>query len=65
MSGKKNHSDIERRQNDIAREISERANEKTENVINEIASRLYLRPSTIWNDLKNAKSKIIDRPRNE
>ena len=65
MSGKKNHCDIERRQNDIAREIRERANEKTENVVNEIASRLYLRPSTIWNDLKNARTKIIDRSRNE
>jgi hypothetical protein len=56
MSGKKNKCDIERRRNDIVDEINTRSNEKTESVINEIADRLYLRPSTIWNDLKMARS---------
>jgi len=56
MSGKKNKHDIERRRTDVAREIENRANEKTECVVNEIAERLYLRPSTIWNDLKMSKN---------
>ena len=56
MSGKKNKCDIERRRNDIANEVQNRSNEKTETVINDIAARLYLRPSTIWNDLKMARS---------
>lgn len=55
MSGKKNKCDIDRRRNDVAKEIRSRSGEKTECVVNEIARRLYLRPSTIWNDLKNAR----------
>lgn len=55
MSGKKNKHDIERRRVDVAKEIRSRSDEKTECVVNEIANRLYLRPSTIWNDLKNAR----------
>ena len=55
MSGKKNQKDIERRRNDVAKEIINRGNEKTETVVNEIADRLYLRPSTIWNDLSKSK----------
>lgn len=56
MSGKKNKSDIDRRRSDIANEIKTRKSEKTENVVNEIARRLYLRPSTIWNDLKKSRN---------
>lgn len=60
MSGKKNQHDIERRQRDVANEIILRQDEKTSNVVDEIANRLYLRPSTIWNDLKQAKeNKLI------
>jgi len=55
VSGKKNHSDIERRRKDVLKELNERSNEKTEYVINQIAERLYLRPSTIWNDLRFAR----------
>ena len=55
MSGKKNFCDIERRRRDVLKEVVERKNEKTEYVVNQIAERLYLRPSTIWNDLKNAR----------
>lgn len=56
MSGKKNKHDIERRRIDVAKEIENRCDEKTESVVNEIAERLYLRPSTIWNDLKMSRS---------
>lgn len=56
MSGKKNKSDIERRQTFVLNEIKSRKGEKIENVINDIANRLFLRPSTIWRDLQNAKS---------
>jgi hypothetical protein len=56
MSGKKNKIDIDRRRSDIANEIKSRKSEKTENVVNEIARRLYLRPSTIWNDLKKGRN---------
>ncbi|CAB4128221.1 hypothetical protein UFOVP105_25 [uncultured Caudovirales phage] len=59
MSGKKNSCDIERRRKDILKEVSERQSEKTEYVINQIAERLYLRPSTIWNDLKNARESVF------
>jgi hypothetical protein len=59
MSGKKNSCDIERRRRDVLSEVSARQSEKTEYVINQIAERLYLRPSTIWNDLKNARESII------
>lgn len=55
MSGKKNHSDIERRRKDVLTELNKRSNEKTEYVVNDIAFRLYLRPSTIWNDLRFAR----------
>ena len=56
MSGKKNLIDIERRRNYVSNEISNRSNEKVEVVINEIADRLFLRPTTIWNDLKFSKN---------
>lgn len=55
MSGKKNHSDIERRRKAVLKELTERSDEKTEYVINQIAERLFLRPSTIWNDLRFAR----------
>jgi len=62
MSGKKNQIDIQRRRRDVLQEISERRSEKTEYVVNQIAERLYLRPSTIWNDLKHARELIVRRP---
>lgn len=62
MSGKKNQIDIQRRRRDVLQEISERRSEKTEYVVNQIAERLYLRPSTIWNDLKHAREFIVRRP---
>jgi hypothetical protein len=52
MSGKKNKVDIERRRRDVSKEIELRQSEKVENVVNEIAERLYLRPSSIWRDLR-------------
>jgi hypothetical protein len=52
MSGKKNKVDIERRRRDVSKEIERRQSEKVENVVNEIAERLYLRPSSIWRDLR-------------
>lgn len=60
MSGKKNLIDIERRRAYVSTEVSKRSGEKVEFVVNEIAERLFLRPTTIWNDLKN--SKIRRRP---
>lgn len=65
MSGKKNKIDVERRRADVLKEISSRKAEKTEYVVNQIAERLYLRPSTIWNDLKHARESIISRHPNE
>lgn len=59
MSGKKNKTDIERRQTFVLSEIKSRKGEKIENVINDIANRLFLRPSTIWRDLQNAKSNSV------
>jgi hypothetical protein len=59
MSGKKNKSDIERRQSFVLNEIQTRKGEKIENVINDIAEKLFLRPSTIWRDLQNAKSQPV------
>ena len=55
MSGKKQKSDLVRRRKDVLKEINERCREKTEAVVNEIAHRLYLRPTTIWNDYKSAR----------
>lgn len=57
MSGKKNQSDIDRRRRDVYNEVTKRQNEKVENVVNEIAERLYLRPSSIWRDLRLHKEK--------
>ena len=59
MSGKKNKTDIERRQLFVLNEIKTRKGEKIENVINDIANKLFLRPSTIWRDLQNAKSNAV------
>lgn len=57
MSGKKKQSDIDRRRRDVYNEVTKRQNEKVENVVNEIAERLYLRPSSIWRDLRLHKEK--------
>jgi hypothetical protein len=55
MSGKKSKYELERRRKDVAEEVARRSDEKVENVINEIAERLYLRPGTIWRDLKEGR----------
>jgi hypothetical protein len=59
MSGKKNKSDIERRQTFVLNEINSRKGEKIDNIVNDIAEKLFLRPSTIWRDLQNAKSNSV------
>jgi hypothetical protein len=60
MSGKKNQLDLVRRRIDVAKEVRERANEKTEAVVNDIAERLYLRPGTIYGDLKKVKASELN-----
>jgi hypothetical protein len=56
MSGKKQKADLIRRRAFVLQEVTERSHEKTEYVINDIAERLYLRPTTIWNDLAKART---------